>query len=80
MAAAAVAGADAGYAATLSYNLRRSPELLVGGNIVVAATLARCRCDDSLGPLLGCLLDRFDFVVVCEACANGHYFLVSLVR
>ena len=82
MAAAAVAGASAGCAATLSGNLRRSPELLgvVGGTIVVDATLARCRCDGSLGPQSGCLLGRFDFVVVCEACANGRYFLVPLVR
>ena len=80
MAAAAVAGASC--AATLSGNLRRNLELLVvvGGTIVVDATLARCRCDGSLGPQSGCLLGRFDFVVVCEACANGRYFIKSLVR
>jgi len=55
MAAAAVAGASC--AATLSGNLRRNLELLgvVGGTIVVDATLARCRCDGSLGPQSGCL-------------------------
>ena len=78
----AAAGASAGCGATLIGNLRRNLELLgvVGGTIVVAATLARCRCDGSLGPQSGCLSARFIFVVVCEACANGRYFLMALVR